>query len=427
MRRTRIDSSHPQPSVSVADITAPSVPPQIREILRLPETPAPPPRRRPRVLPRHDAQGRRLPAGPPPPRSWLSSSRHAPRLQAGGSLDEGYERRLIPGLYRPAPGSLIDITLQKLALDWDYQRVYNTYYLYALPDRLRMALISYVTTIYEPGLSMSDLKLLFSPQVSEDDREVDEPKPSPRSLNEGVTHLDLSTSVGRAIKLRELSTLLFPSDSDSKDLVLESWDSAEAPPIPLPLLPNLTHLSLAASPETSPLSSWRQLLSLSAHLPTLTHLSLAFWPVPTLTPNSTLTKVVTAQGQSIPVGGTNFYSHSLDNDYSEAILILRKLSENMYGLEYLDLTGCSSWQKALTASADGDQIDWVGTWGKVTDLILNTGYVPPPRDQPNMVLKFNDAISTARQVERTIRARRAGRGRFITVERDEAASSSWYD
>lgn len=428
MRRTRIDGGHPQPSVSVADITAPSVPPQIREILRLPETAAPLPRRRPRLPPRLDAQGRRLPAGPPPPRSWLSTSRHAPRLQTGDPLCEDYERRLIPGLYRPGPGSLVDIVLQKIALDWGYQQVYNVYYLCSLPDRMRMALISYITTIHEPGLSLSDLKIILSPQVlPEDNGEADEIQPSPNSLNEGITHLDLSTSVGRAIKLRELSTLLFPSESDSKESVLESWDSAEVSPIPLPFLPNLTHLSLAASPETSTLSSWRQLLNLSAHLPTLTHLSLAFWPVPTLTPNSTLTKVVTAQGQSIPVGGTNFYSHSLDNDYSEAILILRKLSENMYGLEYLDLTGCSSWQNALTASADGDQVDWVGAWGKVTELVLNTGHAPPPRDQPNMVLKFNDMINTARQVERTIRARRAGRGRFFTVERDEAAASSWYD
>lgn len=317
--------------------------------------------------------------------------------------------------------------LRKIALDWDYQRIYNVFYLYSLPDRLRMALMSYVTTIHEPGLSLSDLRIVLFPQVPEADGGDYETRLSQSSLNEGVTHLDLSTSVGRSIKLRELSTLLFPSEPDSEESVLESWDSADVPPIPLPLLPNLTHLSLATSPETSAFSSWRQLLSLSVHLPTLTHLSLAFWPVPTMTPNSTLTKVVTAQGQSIPVGGTNFYSHSLDNDYSEAILILRKLSENMYGLEYLDLTGCSLWLNALTASADGDQVDWVGAWGKVTDLILNTGYAPPSKDEPNMVLKFNDVVNTARQVERTIRARRAGRGRFITVERDEAAASSWYD
>lgn len=330
-------------------------------------------------------------------------------------------------MYRPAPGSLTDIVLQKIALDWEYQRIYNVYYLYSLPGRLRMALLSYVTTMHDPGLSLADLKILLLPQIPEDDADHHDPPLSPSSLNEGITHLDVSMSVGRSLKLRELSNFIFPSEPNSKQPVLDSWDSFDAMPMPRALLPNLTHLSLAASPETSALCSWRQLLSLSSHLPTLTHLSLAFWPVPTLTPNSTLMKVVTAQGQSIPVGGTNFYSHSLDNDYSEAILILRKLSENMYGLEYLDLTGCSLWLNALTASADGDQIDWVGSWGKVTDLVLHTGYAPPPRDDPNMVLKFNDVINTARQVEKTIRTRRAGRGRFITVERDEPATSTWYD
>lgn len=425
MRRTRIDGERPQPSAT--DVVTPSVPPQIREILRLPELPAPAPRRRPRFVPRFDAQGRRLPAGPPPPRSWLSSSRHAPSLESSDSPGEVYQLRFIPGLYRPAPGSLADIVLQKIALDWEYQRIYNVYYLYSLPERLRMALLSYISTIHDPGLSLSDLKILLLPQVPEDDAEGHEAPLSSSSLNEGITHLDVSMSVGRSLQLRELSNFLFPSEPNSKEPVLDSWDSFDAMPMPRALLPNLTHLSLAASPETGALCSWRQLLSLSSHLPTLTHLSLAFWPVPTLTPNSTLTKVVTAQGQSIPVGGTNFYSHSLDNDYSEAILILRKLSENMYGLEYLDLTGCSPWLNALTSSADGDQVDWVGAWGKVTDLVLHTGYAPPPRDEPNMVLKFNDVVNTARQVEKTIRTRRAGRGRFITVERDEPATSTWYD
>lgn len=378
-------------------------------------------------MPRFDAQGRRLPAGPPPPQSWLSARGRNLTVQPSSLHGVDYNSRLLPGLNRPAPRSLLDQILRKIALDWDYQRIYNVYYLHTLPDRLRMALISYVTTSYEPGLSLADLKIMFFTQSPDFDDEGREVLSSPDLSNEGITHLDLSTSVGRGIKLRELSLFLFPSESGSEDSVLESWDSTDSPPVPLPLFPNLTHLSLAASPGASALCSWRQLLSLSTHLPTLTHLSLAFWPVPTMTPNSTLTKIVTAQGQSIPAGGTNFYSHSLDNDYSEAILILRKLSETMYGLEYLDLTGCSAWLPALTASADGDQVDWVVAWGKVTDLVLKTGFAVPPRDDPNMVLKFNDTVSTAQQVEKTIRTRRAGRGRFITVERDEAAPPSWHD
>ncbi|KUI68586.1 hypothetical protein VM1G_03849 [Cytospora mali] len=427
LRRTRLNGGDQQASASVAEIGAPSVPPQIRQILSLPETPAPPPRRRARFVPRLDAQGRRLPAGPPPPHSWLSRSRHAPRLDFGSSAVADFEGRLLPGLYRPGEQSLMDIVIRKMVLDWEYQRSYNIYYLYSLPDRVRMALISYLSTVYEPGLSLSDLKLIILPQLP-DDGDVQgyeaEPLPSPSTLNEGITHLDLSTSVGRSIKLRELSSLLFPAQSDTAGPLLESWDIAEAILIPRPLLPNLTHLSLAANPETSSLVSWKQLLSFSTRLPTLTHLSLAYWPVPSLTPNATFAKVVTTQGQAVQYGGTNPYSHSLDGDWSEAILILRKLSQNLYGLEYLDLTGCAPWFGALTASVglengQRDKVDWVGDWGKVEHLVLTTGYALPTKDEAGKVEKHREVINTVRGVERAIRTRRAGKGRFITVETDK--------
>lgn len=403
----------------MANIVAPSLPPQIRELLRLPETHAPPPRRRPRFVPRFDAQGRRLPAGPPPPRSWLSLSQHAPAIDPTSALSEDYERRLLPGIYRPGHRSLVDTVLRQIVLTWEYQRSYNLYYLYSLPDRVRMALISYLTGISESILSLSDLKIILLPQFPENDNDYQDAPLSPSSLNESITHLDLSNSIGRSIKLREITHLLFPSEfTANQEPLLESWDSAEAPAIPRPLLPNLTHLSLAASPETSTLNSWKQLLSLSTHLPTLTHLSLAFWPVPSLTPNATYTKVVTAQGQTVQAGGTNPYSHTLDDDWSEAILVLRKLSSNLYGLEYLDLTGCSPWLKALMTSADGDRVDWVGAWGKVSHMILTTGYAPPARDAIALFEKYVEFTGTAKSVEKTIRSRRAGRGRFITVERD---------
>ena len=322
----------------------------------------------------------------------------------------------------------MDIVLRKMALDWEYQRSYNLYYLYSLPERVRIALVSYVSTIYGPGLSMSDLKLILLPQSPEDgvveEYEGGSP-PSPSTMNEGITHLDLSTSVGRSIKLRELSGLLFPTQPGTASPLLDSWDTAETIPVPRPLLPNLTHLALAATPETSSAISWKQLLALSTHLPTLTHLSLAYWPVPSLTPNATFAKVVTTQGQTVQYGGTNPYSHSLDNDWSEAVLILRKLSQGLYGLEYLDLTGCAPWFNALTASVslesgNRDQVDWVGDWGKVEKLVLATGYAPPSRDEAAKVDKYRELITTARSMERTIRTRRAGRGRFITVETDRA-------
>lgn len=415
MRRTRL-SGDQLPSASVANMAAPSLPPQIRQILSIPDSQPPPPRLRPRFVPRFDPQGRRLPPGPPPPSSWLSLSQHAPAPSLATPV-ETHERCLLPGIYRPGHASLVDIALRHMALSWEFQRSYNLYYLYALPDRIRMALISYLTGISDSVLSLSDLKIILLPQTPQGNDDAGS-LPSPSSLNEGITHLDLSNSVGRSIKLRDLSHFLFPSESTNQEPLLESWDTAEAPVIPRPLLPNLTHLSLAASPDTSALNSWRQLLSLSTHLPTLTHLSLAFWPVPSLTPNATYASVVTAQGQTLQAGGINPYSHTLDDNWSEAILVLRKLSSNLYGLEYLDLKGCSPWLKALMASADGDRVDWVGSWGKVTHMVLTSGYAPPPRQSIAMFEKYVEFLSTAKSVERTIRSRRAGRGRFITVDRD---------
>lgn len=345
-------------------------------------------------------------------------SRHAPTLDFSDSSVEDFERRLIPGLYRPGYGSLVDIVLRKMTLNWEFQRSYNVYYLCSLPDRLRMALISYLATIYGPGLSLSDLRIILLPHIFGDEGEDSGSQEDPSSFNEGITHLDLSTSVGRTLRLRELCQLLFSSESARNDLPPESWDTDEPSRVPRPLLPKLTHLSLATDPEHNVLCSWRQLLGIATHLPTLTHLSLAFWPVPCLTPNLTFTKIVASNGQTFQAGGTNAYSHTLDNQWSEQILILRKLSQSLYGLEYLDLTGCNAWFKALTASADGDQVDWVGDWGKMTHLIMTTGYAPPLGLDLVKTDKFNGVVDMAISVEKTIRNRRAGRGRIFTVERD---------
>lgn len=309
--------------------------------------------------------------------------------------------------------------LRKIVLDWGFQRSFNMYYLCSLPDHLRMALISLLATVSEPGLSLSDLKIILLPQTPEGDSIHYGPQQDPSTVNEGISHLDLSTSVGRSLKLRDLSQLLFSFEPSKIDLPPESWDAEEAPSVPRPLLPNLTHLSLAADPEDSGLCSWRQLLAMATHLPTLSHLSLAFWPVPTMNPNLTFAKVVGSNGLAFQAGGTNPYSHTLDNEWSEQILILRKLSQSLYGLEYLDLTGCNLWFKALTASADGDQVDWIGDWGKMTHLILTTGYAPPPEFDVPKTEKFNGVVDMAVSVEKSVRSRRAGRGRIFTVERDK--------
>ena len=434
-----VASHQPAESQSIAGV--PSVPPAIRRILQLPETPPPAPRRPLRFAP----NGTRLPPGPPPPHSWLSSrsafSNESSR--AGGSHGpavEGFQRHFLPGAYLPSHGSLVELTLRELASDWDFQRSYNHFYLYTLSSRLRTALITHLGIWHAGGVSLADLKaiLLPAPEIEagleggettgdQEDFEDSDSLPPPSSMNEDIFHLDLTGSIGRSINLRELTHLLFPPESDVGEdgNLQESWDAPSSPgAVPRPLLPNLTHLSLAIAPQHASSVSWRQLLSFSSHLHTLTHLSLAYWPEPTLTPNARFTSVLSAQGRSIQYGGTSLYSHSLDDDWSEAALILRRLAKKLYRLEYLDLTGCSAWFPALMAVADHDTVDWVGDWGKISTLLLYPGYTPGGDSEQSEKASHVEAIDVGRRVEKHIRAKRAGRGRLITVETDRKPESS---
>lgn len=321
----------------------------------------------------------------------------------------------------PALGSLIDIVLRRMALEWVVHRVYNQYHLFFLPSHLKPALIRLVGAESNEGVSLADLKLILLPPPDVvEDGELDDDA----SSNLDVSYLDLSGSVGRSVKLKEVSDLLFPSreraSAGSHQEPQDSWDTAEmSPSPPNVLLPNLTHLSLALDPERRATGSWKQLLALSSKLHTVTHLSLAYWPDPCLTPRARFASVTSPQGQSIPYGGTNYYSHSIDHDWSEALLVLRMLSKNLYALEYLDLTGCAPWFKALVADSEHDFVDWAGNWGKVTLLRLYTGWKPQDDALPSEQMAYTEAITMASRVERHIRTMRAGKGRFITVERDE--------
>ncbi|CAG7561622.1 unnamed protein product [Fusarium equiseti] len=418
LRRTSISPS--AASQSALPATAPSVPPSIREILQIPDTPAPAPRRQ--VRQRFDGSGRRLPAGPPPPRSWVSRQFTDATTEASSSSQSrlsarGLEDTCLPGTYLPARGSLIDIVLQKLAYDWAFHRVYNQYHLYFVPNHLKAALIRYIGITSEDGLSLSDLKLiLLPPPDTFGEDELD----SLTASNFEVNYLDLSGSACRSIRLKDVSDLLFPArEREPAEELQESWDVSEAiPSPPRSLLPNLTHLSLALHPQNSSTASWKHLLTLSSKLTTLTHLSLAFWPDPCLTPRSRLATVSSPQGHRIPYGGTNLYSHAIDHDWSEALLVLRTLSKNLYALEFLDLTGCCSWFHALMAETGHDFVNWADHWGKITELRLLTGWTPGPDALPSEREKYIEAVQTARLVEKHIRTMRAGKGRFIVVERD---------
>ncbi|EFX05991.1 hypothetical protein CMQ_4060 [Grosmannia clavigera kw1407] len=393
-------------------IVAPSVPPDIARIL-LPGMPA--------AAPAAQANGggiaaagtqaagiaggvggrQRAPAGPAPPPSWLSQSRHAPRrIQADTQKYHTPRGISMPGISTPSHRSLVSIVVRKIAIEWAFQRHFNQYYLPYLHGALKAAVVSCLSARADAGqgVTVADLRTLFllpqpfTAQNRSEDAEADGRNgdwddgslPSPTLSNEDVHYLDLALSIGRSIQLKELSDLLFPlgmgrsSAAAKKRASLdlqESWDSAGETSLPRSLLPNLTHLSLAQSPGSIRSQvNWRQLLAFAAHIPTLTHLSLAYWPEPTLTPNAKFVTVISHVGERrVQYGGTGPYSHSLDDDWAEAILVVRKLSKALYGLEYLDLTGCASWIPALMHRADHDAVDWVGDWGKVTTLVLCYG------------------------------------------------------
>ena len=412
--------------------TTPSVPPELQQIFQIPETPAPAPRR---PVHRRIINGRRAPPGPPPPLSWISlaQSRHAPadyRAKTAGRI----QHYPLPGAYEPGEGSLVAAALQCLAKDWRQQREWNRFYLYTLPNQLRVALLAYVSELYEPGLSASDLRLVLAGPPAEELSEYGLEQVDPSKWNADVHYLDLSSAIGKSLSLKELGDLLCPPKVEpANGDVFESWDAAEPSSGPTRLLPNLTHLSLASDPASNSSLSWRQLLSFASKMPTLTHLNLSGWPEPSLTPNAKLAKVTSsATGQSVQYGGTGPYSHSLDGDWTEAALLLRKLSKALYRLEYLDLTGCADWFPALrggaaassssSSSSPGSStnasVDWVGDWGKITVLRLCSGYALPAEASAGQISRFSDWIAAATEVERHIRAQRAGQGRWITVEKD---------
>ncbi|KAI0176060.1 hypothetical protein GGR52DRAFT_342850 [Hypoxylon sp. FL1284] len=413
-------------------VATPTVPPSIRQILQIPETPVPAPRR---PL-RRDANGRLVPPGPPPPRSWISLalSRHAPPNLAEISLsDTRLQHWSLPGAYTPASASLVDQALRRMALDWDQQRLWHRFYLYTLPSRLRMALLTYVSAYYGPGLSAKDLRLVLAGPPDEELAEYEIDKPDFGILNGDVRYLDLGGSVGRAVTVKELGELLFPPEPIALVDLQESWDAPEPVSGPTKLLPNLTQLSLAIDPGTSPSISWKQLLALAGKLPTLTHLNLSGWPEPSMTPNAKFAKIFSpTTGRSVQYSGLGPYSHSLDGDWSESILILNRLSKALYSLEYLDLTGCGDWLPALIKEYDGDLtvdfVDWVNNWGKITMLRLCSGYaMPGAHSKRGHHERIAGWIESATAVEKHIRAQRSGKGRWITVEKDQLSERQMLD
>lgn len=347
------------------------------------------------------SRGARGPPGPPPPRSWLSSSVHAPEHLrnlasewATGSASPDRLARL-PDAHFPDNRSLLHLCLKRLAQNWPWHLSYDQYYLALMPVKLKATLLSYIAFYCDDAsLDIDGLRTLF----------LDEDQLDGATGCEDLTHLDLAASLGRSITFRQLDQFftraVHPCDpqpsSPAPDTfaseALESWDlAAECAPSPAPAmantiiprglapsrLPNLTHLSLSHPPSTI---SWPRLLAFATvHLATLTHLSLAYWPVPSLTPNANSRAATTSNkytSGSVAYGCSDFYS-SDSGDWSEAAGILMRLSRATYCLKWLDLEGCGTWLEALRWEAEdgagGGGPEWCGGWRGVEVVRAHTG------------------------------------------------------
>ncbi|KAL8774279.1 MAG: hypothetical protein Q9209_001030 [Squamulea sp. 1 TL-2023] len=354
-----------------SDVNPQTVYPSLKHILRIPETPPPRPRPGTRSMAAH---GRRRPPGPPPPRSWLQNSirtssrsvqNHNTNLPQRPNL---VELATFPDLHLPSSRSLRHHSLVLLARNWDFHVHYDRYYLPLLPIRYKQLLLTYIAAHSPNGIHAQGLSTLFANDSFIEDA----------NGTEGLTHLDLSVSVGRSLALKDLKQFIIASFPIPTilDSTPDLWD------VPIPFSPNptctLTHLSLSYPP---PSISWRHLIQLSPHLSTLTHLSLSHWPSPSITPNSTTAYRSTPSGD-ISYGDHDLYSASLDEDFSGPANVLRQLSRDTYCLQWLDLSGCSSWLPALVWRKGGG-VDWDGPWSGVTTIVVAQGWIPECLKDPD--------------------------------------------
>ncbi|KAK5102772.1 hypothetical protein LTS08_003572 [Lithohypha guttulata] len=422
-RRVRGDDKQ-----NIDNATLSSLPPAVRAILDMP-APAPP---LPRTQLRGSGRLRRIP-GPPPPRSWLIDSQHAPddargtfsqlrwlraRLQQQGAT--------LPGDQFPRQDSLQHICLKNIATNWHWHAEYDNTYLSTLPVSVRETLLSYLA-VYNDAYWPNPFPFLFPPDCDQNEFDT-------------VYRLDLANSLGSWATVRKIEKeLLMPTgetktitESLKKESALEtvpdSWEDEVDRSLPGPSLPsgmrsslrftNLKHLSLALNPASSSApSSWSSLISLSTHLSRLVSLSLAHWPNPTYTPNAAKgrVKVVDTTLPSLPTqtyGGSDYYT-AFDNNWREAAGILRSLSRNLYCLTWLDLSGCAPWLPALTWTDGGNELgaDFTGSWRNLTTIIVAVGWLPgrPPSEEEFFASRSTttSSIDSTRAIEHLYGGRQA--------------------
>jgi hypothetical protein len=453
-------------------VTTPTLPPHLRQLLAQPETPTP----RARGRRRRDENGRLLPAGPAPPISWLDGTLHAP---VGHSRRQ--QERVYPTDVEQLPGlpeglgkreRLQDMCLRQMARHWEFVREYESNNLADLPTGLRVALLSAIAVdgpdegvgfeglrniiihpdvvhsaeerdyVIQPGSGYSaggddrleGLTNISAPveveQSMEDVENADGPEPfDPGEHNESFYRLDLSGSLGHSISFKQLTTLLEKPKSTDDAPTEFSWEETLTRSLNPPL-PHLTHLSLS---HPSHSISWPRLLSFANHTPTLTHLSLAYWPVPSLTLNAKTAMMSSRYGKDIQYGGTNYYSHSLDNDFREAAEVIRRLAGKLYLLEWLDLSGCLDWIRALrwtegsegTGMGDFGGVGWGTQWLKMRTIRARSGTTLDENSGYAGVVRFVQGVKEAWATEDMLAwfGKHAGgkgkRGRWIDVEGDD--------
>jgi hypothetical protein len=309
-----------------------------------------------------------------------------------------YRLERLPGAKFPPKDSLQHVLLKSMATNWTWHLDYDNVFLGEIPNRLKLLLLSYIAIYSRDANTVSrtnDLDLLFGAPVPEGD--------SATEVEVGyVTRLDLSAAIGKWMSMKLLSRQLLVSSKKEKasipkpqEAVPESWDDAEtavdAPTAPLfqspshiLRFPNLRYLSLAHPERTA--ANWGSLVNMLSHISTITHLSLAHWPTPTLTPNSINARVEhpTIRSLTFAAGGTDTYSAD-ENNWVEAVNILRRLSRATYCLKWLDLEGCGEWFNAL--SWDGRILhdeqpfrtlssSWNGSWRDIEWIGLGPGWIP---------------------------------------------------
>lgn len=302
----------------------------------------------------------------------------------------------LPGAAFPRRDGLLHMVLKAMAINWDWHVEYDGVFLAGLPAQIKVLLLSYVAVYYysrdkgnwlQQG-RMQGLRPLF---LVSDGSVGGYDDPAVNETDSEVSRLDLGSALGRWLTLKQLTSELVASakpKSESRkqtrkpqDTVPASWDEEEdehgcnsAQPSFLPKSLNpatrfekLRSLSLAH--PTPPSADWNHLINLLSHLSTITHLSVAYWPIPSLTPSS----IYNVTDPS-----------ATENNYTEAAIVLRKLSRVTYCLKWLDLEGCADWIRALCweeVGPDGESYGstgnvWNGPWRNIESVGLGPGFLP---------------------------------------------------